>query len=144
MNLQHHVDAVIGAQRKERMNHNDQLTLGGLIDLIRPLVKKGKEEPEVIYDFGNFFPTSIDSWRGVYAELALNYKEDGKRMHIGEFLEMLEDADGETFTGYKGGNYTMGLDTPLWVANPGQSGSTAIVGVIDKDYYIVIETGYRE
>jgi hypothetical protein len=50
---------------------------------------------------------------------------------VGDFLATLNDAVGKRFTGYKGGEYIMDADTPLWVANNGETGGTAVVDVRD-------------
>jgi hypothetical protein len=34
--------------------------------------------------------------------------------------------------------------TPVWVGNPGNAGYTAISGIIDKGYKLVIETRHLE
>jgi hypothetical protein len=78
--------------------------------------------------------------------LALEYLEydSQKTLSSAAFLEMLKDADGKTFEGYKGGDYTMSRQTPVWVSNYGTSNETAVVGVIDKNYVVIIATAYQE
>jgi len=151
MDLQEYLDNAIASRRKESFDNSDQLSLGELILKIEPIINKGEnleEPPTVVYDFTNQFPTHIDSWRGVYAELALNhttYDSGGDTpMNIVDFLEMLKQSIGKEFTGYKGGEFTMSEDTPIWVANYGDAGSTAVIDVVDNDYEIIIITGLRE
>ena len=48
------------------------------------------------------------SWRGVYAELAF---EPAANVTVGAMLKEATRANGQTFTAYKGGEYTMDLDT---------------------------------
>lgn len=139
--LQKFVDGIIETSRKRRMETSDQLTLGQLIALVENCEKS---DAEVVYDFGYMAPTDIDSWRGSYAELALNYTEDQPRKTKETFLSMLKEAVGKTFTGYKGGEYRMSNDTPIWVANYGNSSDTAVIGVLDNSYQIIIETAHRE
>lgn len=149
MDLQNYLDSVLKRQRQERLANSDQLTLGELIEKIETIVKKGYKchdgsEPTVRYDFEYLFPTEIDSWRGSYAELALNYETSGEELTVSKFLEILKAAVGKTFTGYKGGDFLMDENTPIWVANYGNSGNTALVDVIDNDYQVILVTGYRE
>ena len=144
LDLQSYMDSAVKAARQKTLATSDQLTLGEMILMIEGVTGKHEDEPSVYYDFGNFFPTSIDSWRGSYSELALNYTEDGEPLKISKFLELLKGAVGETFTGYKGGDFTMSKHTPIWVANYGSSGSTAVVNMIDEKWRIIIVTGYRE
>lgn len=149
MDLQTYLNNAVNSMRQQRMAESDQLTLGKLIEEIEAIVKKGYKchddsEPTVQYDFEYLFPTEIDSWRGSYNELALNYKTDGNELTVSEFLTLLKSAVGKEFTGYKGGEFVMDENTPVWVANYGNSGNTAIVGVIDEDYKVILVTGYRE
>lgn len=57
---------------------------------------------------------------------------------------MLRSAVGAAFEGYKGGVFTMSRHTPVWVANYGNAGNTAVVGVRDLGYLVIIETAYVE
>ena len=121
-----------------------QLTLGEFISKLKECSKDYKEQEKTIrFDFCNFEPNGIDSYRGYYDQLALGYKENSfqQELKISQVLEYCEKAIGKTFTGWKGGEYVMDEDTPLWVANSGETGSTAIVGVIDS-YEVIIQTAF--
>lgn len=151
MELQNILDNAIKAERQKRLAKSDQLTLGEMILKLEPIIEKQKDrikqeldESIVYYDFGYFFPTDADSWRGSYAELALNYKSDGEPLTVTRFTEMLKECVGKTFTGYKGGEFEMSRQTPVWVAEYGESGLTAVIDIIDTGYMVIISTGYRE
>lgn len=156
MTLQEQINNYRYARRKETLKKSDQLTLGKLISKIEPIVanqkaiiKKYDKEAFVQYDFEYLFPTEIDSWRGSYNELALNYtsediKPKAKPFTVTKFLKMLKDTIGKEFTGYKGGEYIMEEDTPIWVANYGNSGNTAVVDVLDNEYSVILITGLRD
>jgi hypothetical protein len=146
MDLQTYVQNAVKASRANTLANSDQLTLGELILKLEPIVKNQKEgeEATVRYDFEYLFPTSIDSWRGSYNELALNYKSEGEEMSVSDFLQMLKDCIGKTFTGYKGGEYKMNRLTPVWVANYGRSGNTAVIDVVDAGWFVMLVTGYRQ
>jgi len=146
MDLQTYIQNAVKASRANTLANSDQLTLGELILKLEPIVKNQKEgeEATVRYDFEYLFPTSIDSWRGSYDELALNFETQGEEMKVSEFLKMLKDCIGETFTGYKGGEYLMHKGTPIWVANYSHSGNTAVIDVVDNRYVVLLITGYRE
>lgn len=146
MDLQTYIQNAVKASRANTLANSDQLTLGELILKLEPIVKNQKEgdEATVRYDFEYLFPTSIDSWRGSYDELALNFETQGEEMKVSEFLKMLKECIGKTFTGYKGGDFTMHKGTPIWVANYSHSGNTAVIDVIDNGYVILLITGYRE
>jgi len=146
MDLQTYIQNAVKASRANTLANSDQLTLGELILKLDPIVKNQKdgEEATVRYDFEYLFPTSIDSWRGSYNELALNFETQGEEMKVSEFLNMLKECIGKTFTGYKGGDFTMHKGTPIWVANYSHSGNTAVIDVVDNGYVVLLITGYRE
>jgi len=146
MDLQTYIQNAVKASRANTLANSDQLTLGELILKLEPIVKNQKDgdEATVRYDFEYLFPTSIDSWRGSYDELALNFEMQGEEMKVSEFLKMLKDCVGKTFTGYKGGDFVMHKGTPIWVANYSNSGNTAVIDVVDNGYVVLLITGYRE
>lgn len=63
------------------------------------------------------------SYRGYYSELAFEPKENAG---IGDMLTHARNALGNTFTGYKGGDYTMTETTDCWIASWGCSGGDKI------------------
>ena len=146
MDLQTYIQNAVKASRANTLANSDQLTLGELILKLEPIVKNQKDgdEATIRYDFEYLFPTSIDSWRGSYDELALNFQTQGEEMKVSEFLKMLKECIGKTFTGYKGGDFTMHKGTPIWVANYSHSGNTAVIDVVDNGYVVLLITGYRE
>ena len=119
---------------------NRGIDLGSLIIKCKEL----DEKLPVYYDTGQH-PTDIDSWRGIYAELAISHEVDGEPMTCGEFIEMLEVVDGKEFTGYKGGEFTMRLRTPVWMDNYGQYSNMMITDVKQySDSRIIIVTEYGD
>lgn len=149
MNLQEYIDKSIKEIRDRNMESSDQLTLGDIISKCQEIKNRdykqtGGEEPFVRFDFEYLFPTKVDSWRGAYCELALNFETEGAELSLSQFIKLLEDTVDNVFTGYKGGDFKMTKQTPVWVANYGNSGSTAIVGVIDNSYEVILTTGIRE
>ena len=151
MDLQTFIENSVKAARQNRLNESDQLTLGEMILKLEPIVEKQSErdeEAKIQFDFEYFFPTDINSWRGSYDELALNIKnyEYGKKgpMTVSDFLKLLKDTVGKTFQGYKGGYFKMSKNTPVWVANYGNSGNTAVIDIVDDGWQVLIMTGYRE
>lgn len=141
------------------MKKENQLTLGELINIIKysdcyrnreKYTKKYDDESNVVFDFGTAFPSGIGSWRGDYSQLAIKYTlsgYDGEQFahtSVSEFLKMLEECEGKEFTGWKGGEFVMTKDTPLWVDNDGNCSQTIVSGMIDREYQIVIETRFSE
>lgn len=118
-----------GAMPAEARSLFGTITLGGLIDL---LTNRDNSE-RIQFDFCGYGPASIHSYRGYYDHLAIGRREltwnDGEDMIVGEFIALLRGAIGKKFTGWKGGEYTMRLDTPVWIDEPDSSSGTGIVGV---------------
>ena len=106
----------------------DTVALGTLIDALSKL----KAGAEVRFDFVYFAPAGLGSYRGYYDHLALGYGTN--KMTVATLLEELRGAlaPGKTYGGWKGGDYRMTRDTPVWVDNPGESSGTAIVGLRQK------------
>lgn len=100
-------------------------------------LKKYKDEfLEVEFDNG-YIPTEFDSWRGNYCELALGYEEKGQGIviHSNGLYKKAYNANNSIFTGYKGGDFVMDLQTPIHQANYGEVGVE--IGV-DYDEYKII------
>lgn len=117
----------------------EQLNLGQLIFLL------ARCDPTAIvrFDFVYFVPTTIDSYRGYYEQLAIGYtNESGVECTVEDLLKRCKDMLGAKVTGYKGGEYFVGETTPMWVANTSEAGGTAIIGVNDNSYVAILETQY--
>ncbi len=90
------------------------MTLGDLIETLEAAdpehwVKHGFGEPH--------------SYRGDYSEVAFTPVDD---VTVGSMLAHARAALGQTFIGYKGGEYTMHEFTPTWIAEYGRSNATGI------------------
>jgi hypothetical protein len=84
-------------------------------------------------------PVGLDSYRGYYEELAIEYSAaTANLLTAGEFVTDLESAIGNTYEGYKGGSFTMTERTPLWCANYGESGGWAPAEVVERDDRVIV------
>jgi hypothetical protein len=142
LSIQELLEAMGAKDRRETMQKSDQLVLGELTILMDNV----DGEKPVVFDDVDCVPTSVGSWRGSYRELAIRYDGGSEPMTVDEFHAILDDADGKTFKGYKGGDFTMSSTTPVWVANRGTSSGFkhrehGVVGVREEDERVVIETG---
>lgn len=88
-----------------------QLTLGGLIDILSTLPRE--KEIEAM--------TEPHSYRGYYEDLAFELSPDNRRT-VADTLEMLQRCMGKVFEGYKGGDFPMHANTPIWSAYYGCCG----------------------
>jgi hypothetical protein len=121
MDLQQIFNNAMAAKRAERQLTSSQFTL---IELLTALKAVKNQNLPLVYDGGEYVPTEIDSWRGAYAELAMDYREKEsveKIKTVAEWCEILSEAIGKTFEGYKGGDFRMGKTTSIWVANYGNA-----------------------
>lgn len=142
--LQEQIDRTIASARAAEFASRDQMSLGQLIDALKNVrASNDKEDITVCFDFEYSRPTDFSSWRGVYAEIAIGFAFDGDETTLDDLIVRAERSIGKTFGGYKGGDFTMTRDTPVWVANYGNSGSTAVTGVYDDGWQVVLLTGYR-
>lgn len=157
MDLQTWFDNTSKQMRDKSFAESPQLTLGEIIEKLErihlnkdAMIEKYDHEARVEYDFGTAFPTTLDSWRGAYRELALGYElseYDGEQFAhktLTDLLEELKGAIGKTYTGWKGGDFVMDDSTPVWVANSGNAGNTAIVDIVDNEYSVILMTSYCE
>lgn len=81
-------------------------------------------------DVDGLEPDQFVSWRGVYADLALEPVERGEKpVTVRELIARCNSADGNVFEGYKGGDYRMDADTPVWVDNYGECHKRGIVDI---------------
>lgn len=135
------VNDAVASVRAAQLAASDQMTLGQIIDACKAIPARDDLQI-VVFDFEYARPTSFNSWRGIYAELAITFSLEG-HISLRDFIALADGADGDTFTGYKGGEFTMTRETPVWVANYGNAGSTAVVGVYDDGYQVVLMTAYR-
>ena len=153
---QEEFDAYLKNVRDNTFESSTQLTLGELIEKLEARGVNQKENGEyeskwISFDFGSAIPTSLDSWRGSYSELALGYALSGREGEgdyenttVESLLKELKNSVGKTFYGWKGGDFIMDKDTPIWVANSGSSDSTGVIGVLDIGWKVILLTAYCE
>lgn len=114
-------------------------TLGSVIDAL----KAANPGAQVLFDFCGTSPTTVASYRGWYDHLALGWSDsfDGDWPNVADLLADLEAALSTRFIAYKGGEYTMTPNTPLWVDRWGDATGTGIVGIETLgDATIIIKT----
>jgi hypothetical protein len=122
------------------------ITLGHLITLLKHV--EDREVP-IEFDFpSSNIPTTLASYRGYYSQLALGHRDfnyDKPAIpNVNTVIEELESAIGQTFQGWKGGDYVMSPDTPIWVDNPGRYSSIAITGIKDLTWKVILKTSYTD
>lgn len=92
------------------------MTLGDLIDWL------SEQDPDLVVKDGFSTPHSD---RGSYDELAFTPVPEAR---LGDMLEHAKSADGDTFTGWKGGHFKMGRQTSVYIGEHGAHGEAITSG----------------
>jgi len=101
----------------QRERAASQMTLGKLIERLEAL------PPETMIDLAE-----PHSYRGYYQDLAFECAIE--KVTAKDALAICRKAMGEVFQGYKGGDFQMGRNTPVWRASYGCRGQK-IMGIRD-------------
>ena len=113
------------------------LTIVEILDAI----KACEASYSVVFDFCGLTPTTLKSWRGVYAEPAISWC-DLALSSVSDFRAQLLRADGrEVFHGYKGGTYTFLKNQVLHVDLPNRCTDTVITAVEITNRLVILHTG---
>ena len=125
INIQQLLDVMSEQDRQQRTNYH--LTLGQLIDKLQSFDQYGV----VFHDETQPHEYLFDSYRGYYSDLAMTYEPSKSHQQVNDLLFQANLALNNTYEGYKGGDYVMTADTPLWLANWGETSDIAIVDVCE-------------
>lgn len=142
-NMQKLIDEHLDNLEKQRSK--EMFTLGNLID---ELEKYPSEWYIEIKPF-NLIPCFFCSYRGYYSDLNLTFmsrsEAEFKSTTVGELLTKAKEADGKIFYGYKGGEFLMNRNTPIWIGDDDYSSGVAILK-LEKCYdgLVEIHTYQRE
>ena len=109
------------------------LTLGELIERL-----KGYPLSNIVAIDSGGYPYNDHSYRGYYSDLAFESGEEPKT--VAEFLCICKRALNSTYEGYKGGDFVMDKDTPLWVSASGVNSNMAIMDIVERGDEIVLIT----
>lgn len=116
------------------------MRLAGLINALAAL------PPDLPVYVGDEPAGQLGSYRGYYNQLTIyrsngiGHGADAPPVTVAELLADARDADGKTFTGYKGGDYTMGLDTAVWADDYSLAYGTAIAELVQDADRVTIVT----
>jgi hypothetical protein len=114
------------------------LTLNKLISAL----KAEDSTKTVMFDTDQYpdaYPHNICSYRGFYQDLAIS--ETYIKRTCGGLLDECDKISGQVLRGYRGGEFTMDPDAPLWKAEWGMTGP-AIVDVRSTDQALILVTRY--
>lgn len=110
------------------------MKLGEIIDTLEQF------DPTVKVRFSDgSIPGVFMSWRGSYDQLTLAPADESDKLPtVGKLLAAAREADGRTFTGYKGGDFLMDRETPVWADDYSRSDHNIIAGVSVVDGEVVL------
>lgn len=111
------------------------ITLGQLIETLEALPGAAR----VRFDYGAF-PNSFASWRGDYSQLTLVPGGIAPGLSVAGLLKQAHSADGGVFEAWKGGEYTMRRDTPVWADPRGEAYGHTVQGFAVKGGVVVVKT----
>lgn len=114
------------------------LNLGQIINQLEKL----PQQKTISFDFCRAIPNKFNSFRGYYRDLAIQFTHDYESITVEAFLNKAKECVGKEFTGYKGGEYVMSLESRVWVAEYGSSSETRISMIKEEDCECVIHTAY--
>lgn len=122
-----------------------QLTLEELVNLL----EQCDDKAYVSYDWEPAMPDikGFCSYRGYYEDLALGVQTGyaaAESLKVAGLKRALQDAVGETFEGWKGGEYVCRRDTALWASYAGGASGYAIVGIKDEGWSVKLLTKKEE
>lgn len=104
----------------------EQYTLGALVRVLDAL---GTVEVEAL--------EGPHSYRGYYDELA--FQPPTRRLPANKVAAIVRDVYGQSFEGWKGGQYTYGDLTPVWIATKGTDyNSGRLAGPTDDGQWVVM------
>ena len=90
------------------------VTLGEMVDFLDRLNKDGL----ISHNDSYLIVDELNSYRGYYSDLAFYVRKatpDEEPTTVGTLLKDLKWTIGSTFQGYKGGEFPMTKNTPLWI-----------------------------
>ena len=125
-NLQQVINDMLKESQDQR-KASPQFSLNDLIDRLEQLPQ---DMPILLGE--------ADSYRGYYSDLAFAPLYDTEPRTVKEALKEALLAHGKTFEGYKGGEFTMEGDTPVWYSHYGTCGP-AIIGITDEGVILTQE-----
>lgn len=115
------------------LNLFELMTLGELISALEKVADKSK----LVKTLGGTYVGGLCSYRGYYEDLAIMPRLD-TGLTAGELLERARNAVGQQFSGWKGGEYTMDRDTPLWLADSGCSLGIGVKRIKERKYSVLL------
>ena len=134
--LQELFDRLAKATKDDHLKNKPIITLGELRELLEAAPKNAPVKVQWCEELRGY--GGLESYRGYYSDLSINI--EGGTSDVQEVLNDLNQADGDMFTGYKGGEYFMDSSTLLWADFYSCCSGQGVTGIIEHDGVVVITT----
>lgn len=134
------ISAAVDAEVRQAADERGQVGIGELVALLN-VADPLKSVVAVVNDREFGVSADVYSYRGYYNQLSI---EPGESATVATLALRLSDAIGETFTGYKGGDYTMSRNTPVWISGYGTASGWAVTGVDTSGEKAVLTIEHEE
>jgi len=130
------IHAMVSQKINREASIRGQMTLGEIVITLKQI----DAEKPIRFQNGSY-PGEYHSYRGYYEFISI--ATQAEKVTVGEFLSATQSAIGETYVGWKGGNFTMTKNTPVWISRIGRASGWYVSDVIDHGKYVEI-AGMRE
>lgn len=136
------IQSLLNSISDVRKNSAGNLTIGDMLSKLDQF----NDDETVTFSNGAYFDGSFGSYRGYYEDMYLGFDKENQGFNtVGDIKNALESAlnKGEMM-GYKGGEYSIDVDTLLWSASYGCCGDMVVdvLKLSDKIYVITKEDEY--
>lgn len=136
LSTQEFFDMMLNDATAKKAKAAGQMTLGALMDALKLV----PSDTPVRFE-GGAAPGDLDSYRGIYAQLAV--EPNGDNYTAASFLHACGKVLNKTLEGYKGGDFYMDRGTFLNVAHYGVCGAK-LVGIEMRDGTLTLLTAEDE
>ena len=92
------------------------------------------------YNYDKETKTVFISYRGYYDGLAIVYSLKDRAMKVEDLLKMAKFINGKYLEGYKGGDYLMDEETPIYIDDYGDYRGIKLIGTKIEDKKVILIT----
>ena len=134
-------DAIAARAKDEALGDSGMIGLGEL----HARLQGQKQDAPVVIEHGGALvrPGELESYRGYYEDLSFDLEAPfGKGQTVADVVKDIEQYlhGGESYTGYKGGDFYANPRTLVWASHYGNCDGTGVTGVSELDGTVIITT----
>jgi hypothetical protein len=129
--MKHPIQALV-----DNMNEASRITRADYHVTLGKVIKAAQKATGNVRFADGGIPGDEMSYRGYYSDLAFETQQIPKA--VSGFLQQCQHALGSTYEGYKGGDFLMRENTPLWRAAYGCCGDAIVRAVVEENGDLVL------